>query len=1460
MMMPSPSCISRKLIAILATVVSCLYAPAQTSDCGTDVLHQLKHNADSVYRQQSDWAESTTFRYVKSHLSSASQAFSNQGCSADGGEKIYRIPVVVHVMHSPADNVVGTGSNLSDATIQAGIDHLNEAFRNTGTYAGGPYFTNASSFGAVSEDVKIEFVLAQRDPGGNASTGINRISTSYSDLFRDDAGPSGFSSEDDYLKSLSFWDSEQYVNVWLVNEICTASPNTGCGVAGYAYLAGAHGATYDGIVNEAQYWGASTNSSKVHIHEFGHYLNLYHTFNDPDGSSGPLTACENNDCLTSGDRVCDTPPDDGTTSVSCASSLTANSCSSDADDVSANNPFTSDVQDMYENYMDYGFQSCQNTYTQGQKLRMRAALTSIRSSLLESEGGIPVSGNDAGIVSVLAPGESIGCLTFQPVVSLRNFGTNSLNNAEITVALDGAIQHTVNWSGALTRDQVESVSLNPIMVSAGSHVITIYSKGVNGGAGADDYAQNDTIHTCFDAYAPSASLPMCMDFEGTTSAPNNWTLESSASGTGWQVYTGGTGCGTTQGSHAMYMDGWSNVVGSAGDDLNLWMESIDLSNYASASLRFDRAYKRSYSNRTLALEVEISTDCGATFTSLTSFSNSTLATVSGFEYAIPWEPTACSEWDSAVLNLSPYVGQVVMIRFQAQVNSYYSQNLYLDNLCLQGVVNTASCPDLVLSISGTDENCQQADGTATVNLGAGTAPFTYAWNTVPVQSGATATGLAAGSYEVIVADSNGCADTASIVLNNAGTPPTAGFNAGAANLDISFANTSIHSTSWFWDFGDGGSSTIENPSHTYSMPGNYSVCMVATGACGADTLCQSITVICPGPVAAYTSSVTNTSVAFTNASTQATSWFWDFGDGNHSASPNPSHQYGNPGTYTVCLVVSNACEVDSLCQQITVDCPEPNAAFSFVNNLLTIDFTNTSTLATSQIWDFGDGNTAFSSNPAHTYSAAGTYTVCQVVFNSCGVDTLCQQVTVSCTEPEAGFSSTAQNLQVDFSDASQSVDTWVWTFGDGGVSTGPNPSHIYTSAGTYTVCQMVFNSCSSDTLCQSVTVSCEVPTVAFAVTHDDLAASFTDLTSGADSWFWDFGDGNTATTASPQHNYQVGGIYAICLTATNECGSMTFCDTVTIEELCDLDLTILGQDPTCSLPNGIVSANVTGGRLPYAYAWNTGASTRSVTSVAAGTYSVQVVDSEGCEVGDSVVIVNTSEPPILEVEEMLQFCENGIIEASSPGNQLTWSDGSTGTSIPVTQTGSYWVSATNTAGCTSRDTVIVQIDTSPISAFAYQANGLEVNFFNASNTGGSYSWDFGDGNTASQFQPTHTYAQSGTYAVVHIVENACGSDTITNFVNVSITSIAPGTNGLFVAVYPNPSTGHFVAELNAVSGEEIAWELTDIRGRSVFELQEIAREELHQKAFDLSDQPEGIYTLRVQVGNSNFAQKITVSR
>jgi PKD repeat protein len=124
--------------------------------------------------------------------------------------------------------------------------------------------------------------------------------------------------------------------------------------------------------------------------------------------------------------------------------------------------------------------------------------------------------------------------------------------------------------------------------------------------------------------------------------------------------------------------------------------------------------------------------------------------------------------------------------------------------------------------------------------------------------------------------------------------------------------------SWQWDFGDGQTSTLQNPAHSYTLEGDYLVCLTAQNECSEATYCETITIF-PDPISHFTYSfIENFEVAFLNQSVYANSLLWDFGDGQTSNELNPVHVYNSPGNYWVCLSVTNECSAESECDTITI--------------------------------------------------------------------------------------------------------------------------------------------------------------------------------------------------------------------------------------------------------------------------------------------------------------------------------------------------------------------------------------------------------------------------------------------------------------------------------------------------------------------------------------------------------------
>lgn len=293
--------------------------------CGAD---QLLHTNTQLFQQQ---------QILDDHLYQIkhNQPVGKPGKGSGLSKSLHVIPVVVHIVHN------GGIENISDAQVQTAISNFNTRF-------------------AQNPNNQIQFCLAQRDPNGNATNGITRNTSALT--------TETMEVDDIALKDINRWPPTCYLNIWVIKEIQSSS--SGNGVVGYAYFPSAHGLPMDGIVIEAGYFGSSFENDAVGVHEIGHYLGLYHTFEG---------GCGNTNCLQNGDKVCDTPPDQ-TTFASC--NPPTNSCSTDADDPSANNPFSTDVADLGDDFMDYSNLSCYNQFTAGQYDRMVYFLTTTRNSLL----------------------------------------------------------------------------------------------------------------------------------------------------------------------------------------------------------------------------------------------------------------------------------------------------------------------------------------------------------------------------------------------------------------------------------------------------------------------------------------------------------------------------------------------------------------------------------------------------------------------------------------------------------------------------------------------------------------------------------------------------------------------------------------------------------------------------------------------------------------------------------------------------------------------------------------------------------------------------------------------------------------------------------------------------------------------------------------------------------------------
>jgi PKD repeat protein len=353
----------------------------------------------------------------------------------------------------------------------------------------------------------------------------------------------------------------------------------------------------------------------------------------------------------------------------------------------------------------------------------------------------------------------------------------------------------------------------------------------------------------------------------------------------------------------------------------------------------------------------------------------------------------------------------------------------------------------------------------------------------------------AGNYTVnlTVSNENGTNSTSALITvseNPVTVLPVADFSSnvtsGTIPLSVQFTDLSENATDWTWDFGDGTNSTEQNPMHTYTSAGSYTVNLTVSNADGSDSEVKTgyikVTVPSPGkPVAAFSAShssgKTPLTVSFTDTSTGTpTKWKWSFGDGTTSVQQNPKHKYSAAGEYTVALTVTNAKGSNTVTKTEYIKIiskPVANFTSSVTSGKapLNVKFTDTSTgTASSWIWDFGDGSRSFVENPVHKYSKAGTYTVSLTVKNAAGSNTVTKTKYIKIiTKPVANFTSSVTSgkapLNVKFTDTSTGTASgWIWDFGDGSKSFVENPTHKYSKAGAYTVNLTVKNASGRNTV------------------------------------------------------------------------------------------------------------------------------------------------------------------------------------------------------------------------------------------------------------------------------------------------------------------------------------------------------------------------------------------------------------
>lgn len=461
---------------------------------------------------------------------------------------------------------------------------------------------------------------------------------------------------------------------------------------------------------------------------------------------------------------------------------------------------------------------------------------------------------------------------------------------------------------------------------------------------------------------------------------------------------------------------------------------------------------------------------------------------------------------------------------------------------------------------------------------------------------------------------------------------------GCAPFVIQFKNTSSSPSSFTseWTFGDGTTSVSQEPSHTYTNKGTYTLTLKIKDATGCiSTRSATVTVSDVKPVAKFIADKTTVcareDVKFSDQSQNATFWCWDFGDGSTSSGKDVSHSYTTPGIYTVTLTTKNGGCSDTYQITNAITVRDPYVDFKIEKNCsdpYTINLVNLSSNYTSLEWDFDDGITSNTNVSSHQYASVGEY---EVRLTSKNTATNCITelvVPVLIQDVKADFEidnpKPCKGALVNFKDKSESVSWREWTLGNNTTSNSLNAFTNYPDPGTYTVTLTTFDTdgCSDQKILPVTVLDIQGDfTFQGVSTCDELTVQFQDQSTGSPSllaWAWDFGDGQTSIDTNPLHVYQNTGSYPVKLTLTNAEGNCSFIKSNAVNFTTPLPDFITAKPALC-IDDPILITNMS--MYANTFAWDFGdgrfsdATNPQIAYPVTGNYSVKLTatDSYGCE-------------------------------------------------------------------------------------------------------------------------------------------------------------------------------------------------------------------------------------------------------
>jgi subtilisin family serine protease/PKD repeat protein len=663
--------------------------------------------------------------------------------------------------------------------------------------------------------------------------------------------------------------------------------------------------------------------------------------------------------------------------------------------------------------------------------------------------------NDAGISQIITPSTFVCDNILTPVVEIRNFGQNTLTSVQIHYQAGGA-PLVYNWTGSLVQNAAEMVTLSPLTLPAGAQTFSVFTQLPNGEI--DDLASNDAAQTSIIAFTTSQSLPFVETFENNPFTNGNWAIENPDGEFTWELVTV---AGTTPGDKAARMNFYQYAQSNRRDAMI--SPRLNLNGYSSATMTFEHAYRRFDQTTTDSLIIYASSDCGQTYTRVFARGeNGTGSFATATTTNVAFNPANSGEWCMGTVgancfsvDLSPFVGQVIQLKFEGFNSGTVGNNLYIDNINVDGeLIQDVPVPNF------TAVNSTICEGSTVSFMDQSVANVT-AWSwTFPGGTPSTSN----EQNPVVTYTASGVYDVTLEVTNQFGSS-TLTYDAfiqvnSSPILTISSSNQTIcegNSTSlvasgansYVWSENLGTSPSVQvSPSitTTYTVTGsNGPNCSAQESITIQVTAAPDVTILSPSTTLCLGGSVTL-------SANGADSYNWENNLGTSSeltVSPTETSTYTVLGTLGNCSANASITLVIEQAPQINVNTNSVSICQGNSTNL-------TASGSNSYTWTPTAGlNNPISSSVVASPQVTTTYTVSST--NSCGTASESILVTVNLNPTTPVISQSGNSLSISLG----AGETAQWFLNGNAIAGATGSSITITSSGNYTVSVTNANTCSA---------------------------------------------------------------------------------------------------------------------------------------------------------------------------------------------------------------------------------------------------------------------------------------------------------------------------------------------------------------------------------------------------------------